>query len=173
MKLHFALPGLLFLALAMLSCKKSNQNDCGTPNPDKNLKGCNDFSVHKRISNDMIASVSIDRDKIAFTENFQSFENIVLETFAEVEITQNCEIQKVWSNLCNDAIDIPNCPITFWKLQSGKLEFKTEGEQCEGNTYLATVNLYNATFIKDGSTETQTFEKIEFYHVAVGFGSGG
>jgi hypothetical protein len=170
MKLHFALKSLLFLPLVFLGC---NKNDCKS-NEDKNLKGCGDFFINKIISGDMIASVFIDHTKIAFTEDFQSFEDIAKENFATVEILQNCEIDKVWTGVCNDVFEQTSCANTYWSLQSGKLMFKTDTENCSGTyPYLATVLLYNAVFQKEGSNETKMFDKIEFFNVPVGFGSGG
>ncbi|MFN0214083.1 MAG: hypothetical protein ACKVT2_07490 [Saprospiraceae bacterium] len=171
MKKNFALQTLLLLALSFLSCEKGKPK----PNIEISTVGCGDFIVYQIIPDDKILSVWIDRDKIAFSKDFQTFDNIATEDFATVEIEQNCDIEAVWYGICNDVFQQPNCQSTFWTLQKGILSFKVSevptGPSCT-NFYLATVILENAEFKKDNSTETLTFDRVEFNNIGVGWCAG-
>lgn len=171
MKQHFALFPLLFLILAFFSCQKADQK----PNTDNTIKGCGDFVVSKIIGEDMVLTISIDRNKIGFSTDLQTFENAVAANFATIEMEQNCDIEAIWYGVCNDVFQQPDCPSVHWTLTKGKLSFKVNKvptlPQCD-DFYLATVMLENAEFQKDNSTETQTFDKIEFKNVQVGWCAG-
>lgn len=171
MKKNFLLPVLLLLIVGFFSCEKNDQK----PNTDKNIKGCGDFVVGKIISADQVLTIWIDRNKIAFSKDFQTFENIAAEDFASVKIEQNCEIDVVWFNLCNDVLDHSSCASIHWTLQSGKLSFKVSevptGTSCS-NFYLATVHLEQAVFKNDSSGETQTLDSVELNNVQVGWCAG-
>ncbi len=119
--------------------------------------------------------IFIDRKKIGFSTDLQTFENAVAASFATIELEQNCDIEAIWSGVCNDVFQQPDCPSVHWTLTKGKLSFKVNKvptlPQCN-DFYLATVILENAEFQKDNSTETQTFDKIEFKNVQVGWCAG-
>ena len=171
MKKNLAVQTILLLALAFFSCHK----ECDKANTDPNIKGCGDFKVAKIIAEDKILSVWIDRKKIAYSTQFQTFENVANEGFATVKIEQNCNIDAIWSGICNDVFQDPGCPSAHWHLQKGKLSFKVSkvptASACN-DFYLATVMLENAEFKKDSSSETQLINKVEFNNVQVGWCAG-
>ena len=171
MKKNLAVQTILLLALAFFSCNK----ECEKANTDSNIKGCGDFIVAKIIAEDKILSVWIDRKKITYSTQFKTFENIATESFATVEIEQNCNIEAIWYGVCNDVFQDPGCPSTRWTLQKGKLSFKVSkvptAAECN-DFYLATVILENAEFKKDSSNENQLIEIIELKNVQVGWCAG-
>jgi hypothetical protein len=167
MKKNLAVQTILLLALAFFSCHK----ECDKANTDPDIKGCGDFIVAKIIAEDKILEVWIDRNKIAYSTHFQTFENVATEGFATVKIYQNCNIDAIWYSVCNDIFQAPGCPSAHWSLQKGKLSFKVSkvptAPACS-DFYMATVILENAEFKKDSSSETQLIDRIELKNVQVG-----
>ena len=171
MKTQYAIYALLFLALSSLGCSKSWE----IRDDDDTVKGCADFIIYKRIGDDMLLRFWIDQHKIAFSRNFQTFEDISLENFASVELDQSCNVASLWYTACNDVGQNPGCPTTEWKLQKGGLSFKVNKVLQEyhcNEPYTATVILFNATFVKEGTTESRTFDMIELKNVIVGHCAG-
>lgn len=165
---------LVLLAFISLSCHKSNSEPV-LANPDKNLKGCGDFSVSKIIGDDMIMSVYLNPNKVRFSKLLQTFDNIATKDFANVEIEQNCDLENLWYYTCNDIWGELGCETTHWTLQNGQLSFKVSKVlklyQCT-TSYLATVILENVTFKNDKTGETRFFDRVEFLNVKVGTCAG-
>ncbi len=171
MRKNVALHSILLLSMVWFSCEKASDK----ANTDPNIKGCGDFIVAKILDEDKIVSAWIDRNKITFKTQFQTFENIVNENFATIKIEQNCNIDAIWYGICNDVFQDPGCPSTDWNLEQGKLSFKVNmvpTGPSGSNFYLATVILENATFKKENSSETLLFDRIEFKNIQVGWQAG-
>lgn len=164
-----------FLFVLALSCGKQTKDPAPGNTFDDQVKGCGDFIVNRLIDPDMIVSVWVDQKKIAFSTDFQTFDDVANEDFARVELEQNCDIATVWQETCNDVAYPNNCTSIFWQLTKGKLSFKVSKVLDEygcSHIYLATVILENAEFKKIGGNETRTFDKIEFNDVTVGWCAG-
>lgn len=173
MKKIFILLALSMLASIFITCdkQKNNQHLVGE------TTGCGNFFVARVIEEDKILSIWIDHEKITFSTDFQVFENAVEENFVVLDLEQNCEIDEIWYGTCNDVAGLSKCSSTHWKPTQGKLSFKVskvlDFYDCFTNElYEATVILEDATFRKEGSNETLSFDNTTFSNVLVGWCAG-
>lgn len=163
---------MLFFSMLVWSCHHSPFN----PNEkDTYTKGCEDFYLHKIISDSLIISINIDHKKIPFSTSFQTFPNIENEDFATIELEETCDGEAVMNNFCNDIWEPVSCESVFWKLKKGQLKFKVNRVlreyKCQ-DRYKATVILYDAEFVRDNTSEIRYFDVIEFKNVMVGYCAG-
>lgn len=139
--------------------------------------GCGDFFVSKVISKDLVVGVAINPEKIKFSTSFQTFD-ATKNNIAEVSLTQCCNLNSFFRELCNDARYLEDCKTRTWKLTKGEIDFKVSEvfngkyRNCETPYYTTTVLLKNAIFQLENSDEIIYLENIEIKDVHVGWCAG-
>jgi hypothetical protein len=143
--------------------------------PNSSEKGCGDFMILKKMSVDKMLRVFVNQQKTAFSTNFQVFDQIQNESFAQIELEQNDEFDKIWAQSCNDVAEDLQKPSVIWTLLEGKLSYKVSkvipNNHCM-ESYAATVILENAKFKNSENGEIVAFSKIEMNNVFVGWCAG-
>lgn len=184
-----------FLLLTLLisnnfACKKTNSTpstsnmDCSqctfkssskTKIPIGTNKGCGDFVVLQVVAKDLVAQVYFDHKIIKYSTDFQEFTDIIPAGTA-IGISQHCDLENYWANLCNDVL-IERCKEQRnWKFTKGKVSYKVSKVfskyDCATEMYKANVIVENADFQLENTIETIHFDKIEFKDVEVGWCPG-
>jgi hypothetical protein len=175
--IHFEIMKLLciFFATAILfSCKERNAETNAVFEKVKEAKGCGDIILFGVVYYDKLLRIHLDYQKTTFSTEMQIYSNIAEESFADISIEQNKDLDKLWQNVCNDVIETPSQTSTDWKLTSGKLSYKINKIPAQFGcfeTYEATLVLENAVF-EDGKGNQLTMDKAAFDQVTVGLCGG-
>ena len=173
--------GILFLVISFgcsLFESETQYPDC-IPKP-VNLKdsfGCIDVFVYQFLDSASALTVEIDPDRIALTEQCQTFSlgNTDLGVSVNLEISRG-DPDSVYFNYCNDfGLGNLGKPIIY-TATSGDLTFSVSENNPElkspDNPYYITIKIENLHLRNQASGDEIIIDEITFWNVAVGWAPG-